>query len=374
MQSLTRAAAARGRYASTPGWMATAARTALNLHSDMAKSINFFGLRRGSTKSHTYQVLRGEQVTKDRVTSVSNPQSTLQMEQRLKLPMVSAMRAVFKELVNHSFEGITYGDPSLKYFSSQNLSKDGGLVPVLYVPKGIGDTGAANFLMSKGTLQVQTFDDDIDNISALTTQTIYHTMGKTSLSGEIAENSNGALGEQGDTLWNSLFSLFGLGEGEQLTFILSYQGSEFSWQPSADEEYEGHYHRYVISRLINDKTKVSQWTITAPTSSDVYWNLSDGYLNIRIPQAEGNAATLSLNNKEGDAIVPKYLNGRCCIYSKQTNNVWQRSTQRMEMWDTTSAKATYDYDMVVPTYLKTKAASSKYLNTGTEGVGITGSN
>lgn len=339
----------------------------------MATSTNFFGLRRGSTKAHTYQVLRGQQITKDRVTSVSNPQSSGQMGQRLKLPMVSAMRAVFKDLVNHSFEGVTYGDASLKYFSSQNLSRDGGLAPVMYVPKGIGDTGAANFLMSKGTLQVQSFDDEVTDLSTLATSTIYHTMGNVALSGSPGQTET-SLSSVSDEVWNSVFSRFGLSAGEQLTFILSYQGSEYSWLRATDEEYLGYYHRYVISRLINDKSKVSQWTLLGDQPSDASWTLSDGFITIKLSMAIGETATISLVSKDGDAITPKYITGRCCIYSAQVDNVWKRSTQRMEMWGTKSQESTLDYDMVLPTYLKTKAASSKYLNTGTEGVGITGSN
>lgn len=48
----------------------------------MAKSHAFFGLRRGSTKSHTYQVVKGQQITKDRVYEVTNPKSNRQMYQR----------------------------------------------------------------------------------------------------------------------------------------------------------------------------------------------------------------------------------------------------------------------------------------------------
>lgn len=48
----------------------------------MAKSKNYFSLRRGSTKSHTFQVVNGQQITKDRVYEVRNPRSDGQMTQR----------------------------------------------------------------------------------------------------------------------------------------------------------------------------------------------------------------------------------------------------------------------------------------------------
>lgn len=48
----------------------------------MAKSKSFFGLRRGSTKTLTFQVNGGQQITKDRVTEVRNPRTKGQMKQR----------------------------------------------------------------------------------------------------------------------------------------------------------------------------------------------------------------------------------------------------------------------------------------------------
>lgn len=48
----------------------------------MAKSASFFGLRRGSTKTLTFSVLDGQQITKDRVTEVKNPRTDMQMQQR----------------------------------------------------------------------------------------------------------------------------------------------------------------------------------------------------------------------------------------------------------------------------------------------------
>ena len=49
----------------------------------MAKSKGFYGLRRGSTKSMTYSILRGQQITKDRVEGGANPRTYAQMIQRM---------------------------------------------------------------------------------------------------------------------------------------------------------------------------------------------------------------------------------------------------------------------------------------------------
>ena len=86
----------------------------------MAKSNGFFSLRRGSTKSLTFSVLDGKQITKDRVSEVRNPRSKQQMIQRLILKTVSLGYSSMKSIVDHSFEGITYGAASMRKFSSDN--------------------------------------------------------------------------------------------------------------------------------------------------------------------------------------------------------------------------------------------------------------
>lgn len=86
----------------------------------MAKSKSFFGLRRGSTKTLTFSVLDGQQITKDRVSEVKNPRTEMQMEQRCKLKTVSLAYSSLKSIVDHSFEGVTYGGMSMRQFARLN--------------------------------------------------------------------------------------------------------------------------------------------------------------------------------------------------------------------------------------------------------------
>lgn len=89
----------------------------------MAKSKSFFGLRRGSTKSHTYQVLNGQQITKDRVSSVRNPQTPRQNAQRIVFATVAQAMKFMGPIINHSFEGVPYGGRSLNRFAKLNLER-----------------------------------------------------------------------------------------------------------------------------------------------------------------------------------------------------------------------------------------------------------
>lgn len=102
----------------------------------MAKSKSFFGLRKGSTKTLTFSVLDGQQITKDRVTDVKNPRSKAQMEQRCILKTTALGYATLKSIVDHSFEGVSYGAmsqrnfmainaPIVRRYAADNLSKFG---------------------------------------------------------------------------------------------------------------------------------------------------------------------------------------------------------------------------------------------------------
>ena len=87
----------------------------------MAKSAGFFTLRRGSTKSLTFQVLDGKQITKDRVTVVKNPKTSRQAEQRAKLLPAQRFMTMLRSIVDHSWENVAYGQKSLQHFMSKAM-------------------------------------------------------------------------------------------------------------------------------------------------------------------------------------------------------------------------------------------------------------
>lgn len=117
----------------------------------MAKSKSFFTLRKGSTKSLTLSTLHGQQITKDRVRQGHISYTDKVMDARMRLSIVSQARTQLRGLVNHSFQGLPYGDRSLRQFSKLNL--DGGRLNVYqYPPKGLPSTYLATLLVSDGSL------------------------------------------------------------------------------------------------------------------------------------------------------------------------------------------------------------------------------
>ena len=113
----------------------------------MAKSSSFFGLRRGSTKSLTFQVVDGKQVTKDRVTYVKNPRSYAQAVQRSKMAAVADAYRALSSICDHSFESVAYGPASRRQFMSLNLAR-----PIKPEPKGFALPIGEGLQVSKGTL------------------------------------------------------------------------------------------------------------------------------------------------------------------------------------------------------------------------------
>lgn len=123
----------------------------------MAKSKSFFGMRRGSTKSLTFSVVNGIQITKDRVSEVKNPRSMQQMKQRCFLKTAALGYAAMKAIVDHSFQGYTYGSKSMRQFMRLNtplvMEAAGASRPSFgYAPYGDSTPNMGQFIISEGTL------------------------------------------------------------------------------------------------------------------------------------------------------------------------------------------------------------------------------
>ena len=118
----------------------------------MAQSKSFFGLRRGSTKTLTFSVYNGKQVTKDRVSDVKNPRSAMQMKQRAVMATALHGYSALKEICDHSFEGITYGQKSMNYFIAENARMIRAAAPNVNLSLFKGNSVSNNYIIAKGSL------------------------------------------------------------------------------------------------------------------------------------------------------------------------------------------------------------------------------
>ena len=361
----------------------------------MARSKSFFGLRTGSTKSLTFQTYRGQQITKDRVTSVSNPQSTAQMDQRLLLPMVANARTRLSGLIDHSFEGVPYGYMSLQKFSSLNLKK-GALDVTSFVPKGLSDPGRANFIIADGSLDLPVKDaylvkNDTKLFFGLGTSvpasTIFPAMPEGTKGSTVMYYFNRYMASDASMSW--------FGPNSQLTFL--GQGVSNTVKYTATDGSVKDYKLSVFSvmRLVNPAAYPAETKPGTPLTVDELKNYHDDndkyVLSAAVAAGGANLVSLEIPNSglsieigaidvdddEKDfGFAPYFVNNEppyplaaACIFSQLAGTVWRRSRTRLSVIDTSLAVRREE---VIGGYRKSARESTKYLNTGTDGTGIAG--
>lgn len=338
----------------------------------MAKSKSFFGLRTGSTKSLTFQVYRGEQITKDRVYRVSNPRSEAQMMQRALIPIVAAARSALKGIVDHSFEGVAYGEASLKEFSKQNL-RAGALTVTSYSPNGVSNPGFADLIVSNGSIHVPFSIQSATNSNTIKVSSIQYPPFK------FPALDKGARAEaifQYLETYARENNVALIAPGTQLTFLTIYQsgsvmvntGSGTIDAPTSGFALDRIYIPNGDSESENAQEINNDWNVFAAVAKDanqvVLENSHGSQLTIKCD------GTLSMISSVYETSENDNNCGMALILSRYQNGVWKRSPSRLKIGFEPTNK--YSFEDWLSTYKTTGAASKKYLNTGDESTGIQG--
>lgn len=117
----------------------------------MAKSKSFFGLRKGSTKTMTYSVLRGQQITKDRVTDIANPKTMDQTLQRIPFAQaVKFYKQATKGLFRFAYEDKRPLESDYNAFMRHNVKYASSVSLDNYRNAFVPSLG--NYLISKGSM------------------------------------------------------------------------------------------------------------------------------------------------------------------------------------------------------------------------------
>lgn len=337
----------------------------------MAKSKSFFGLRTGSTKSLTFQVYRGQQITKDRVYRVSNPRSEAQMKQRAIIPIVAASRAALRGLVDHSFEGVNYGNDSLKKFSELNL-RSGALIVDSYAPNGYSNPGFSNLTVSKGSLNdggVIVGTDDNNSAAKYS----YMTSGgkdlkfKAAKAGDKADDVLRTIAEWGAT------ECVALAPGSQLTFLTV---SLVDYVKVGDNR--APLSAFDISRILfpsaaNTPAQVDDvngaWKVQSNvTEGDAAVMLTNGSTLVDFAWVKGTnllTITVTPTNHYHPTVC-----GGAVIRSAYVNGAWKRSNASIIV-GIPEDEDKYTYEMW-RSYYESTGVSAKFLNQGDEGPDIQG--
>lgn len=259
----------------------------------MAKSKSFFGLRRGSTKTLTFQVNAGKQITKDRVEIVKNPRTQSQMTQRMVMATASAAYTAMKQICNHSFEGVSYGQESMSKFISinakllrENLSAQSSQFGYNeYRDRGL-KVGA--YQLSDGTLPTPAFDYTASS-------------GDGSIELILMPGSAGTT-----TTVNEFASYMGLSIGEMATICVLFGNAAAN----------GYNFGYVRVRFKQESTAALTLQ-TFQSSFDI-----ESSMEIDTIEVDGGAVTVNLTNVD---IADTSGIAKAPIYSRQGATGWLRS-------------------------------------------------
>lgn len=88
----------------------------------MAKDNLFLGFARGKVGSVVFYRAKGEQITRALNSAPSNPQTALQLLQRVCFKSSSVAYSLLQEITDHSFEGVDPGTPSQSRFAQRNIA------------------------------------------------------------------------------------------------------------------------------------------------------------------------------------------------------------------------------------------------------------
>ena len=245
-----------------------------------------------------YKGRNGQRLARIRQTEVKNPKTVAQTIQRIIIATVSRGYGRMKTIVDHSFEGITYGGPTQSEFLKQAANDLRAYFAANYPEFQVTDQkdlkgfswpnnamgSGIGLMISRGTLQ--TIPAEVANDTLVF---------GAALSGNTIADVMAAVGAK---------------KGDQITICgLSYG----EWFES----------RYIINNDATDAQLAVNWDPTgAADAFDAQTSVGDH--------------TLKINNSR---LVVENCTAYCVILSRKEGNKWLRSTQRLysvdsaEVWE-----------------------------------------
>lgn len=287
----------------------------------MAKGNPLLGLSRGKLGDMVLYRAYGEQCSRPRVIP-KNPQTGLQLLQRVVLKTVSGAYSLLKPIADHSFQGKQVGTMNQSRFAQVNIGllrsgladeiNDGSLELIVNSQK-------TNFAPKDSMLpEINAYQISEGSLPAVST---LFTGGLFTLVLPGAQAAGATLTYQG------VLNALGLQEGDQLTFcLLSTDDTE------AESPYQGRFNGFKFARVIlqpanGDLTSdliAQDGTINQPNVRN------EGSLVLSITEAGNdlhlNFSTQSISTNAGMA---NSVAAAAVIVSRNSGGVWQRSTQSL---------------------------------------------
>ena len=327
----------------------------------MSKGNLFLGFARGKVGSLVFSRQNGEQITRARNPQPKNPQTPLQLLQRVVLKTASGAYSLLQPIADHSFQGEREGTPNQSVFMKRNVAF---LRSKLADEINSGDAETiissvkANFAnKTKSLAEINAYQISEGSIIPVTTQ----------FDGGVfcLALPNMAAGITAPT-YQDMVSALGIQQGDQLTFMVLTKNDTVN----APEDQWGSFNGLLVSRVIMEP---SSGVMTAAFLNGTAVNLpnarNEGELTLSL---SGSGASMKLVfNNPGAATAIEQINtvvAAAVIVSRNEAGKWLRSTQSLVLRPTSAgtpgAITEYEYDYLGDAVISfmSEDVSSLYLN------------
>lgn len=282
--------------------------------------------------------IKGETIASQKAEKVHNPNTEDQAYQRMCMNTAMKAYSAMKEICNHSFEGVPYGQKTMSAFIRENLfgiqNGFAGFSQVLnqgFTAKGLaGNVAPRPFIVSKGSIPYAN---------------LYSLRG-------------------GSVSWKSFKAKMNMKEGDQLTLVAFISPYDITYEMDYDEAtqipFKFVYSRYLFKDTISDDLVIINGNQEYINNEALQEIEDPGDLNLVLAKgamfSEGNNEVEVKYLAEG-----MYVNGYAAIISRNVNGVWKRSIANI-LWnkvDLIYKLGIYKAGSVLKTY---NATPRKFLN------------
>ena len=330
----------------------------------MAKDNLFLGYARGKVGSVVFYRAKGEQITRSLNAAPSNPQTALQLLQRVCFKSSSVAYSLFLAITDHSFEGLVAGTPSQSRFAQRNIAlMRAQLADVINSgdEEEILTSAESNFAAKADTLPPFRSYVMAEGHAPVVSPAL------TSLAAdEVSLTLPGSWGPA--PTYDDVVNTLGLQRGDQLTFLF------LSIDDTTDSHvFNGfHYARVILEPANGDFTTpfVASGAINSPNARN------QGALGASI-QTGNDVNYLFLSAATADRIIIDDVAGAVnslaavgVIVSRQVGNTWQRSNCELLLRsDVTTVQGHLQWDHstgyladAIASFKAAGAVSTAYLN------------
>lgn len=328
----------------------------------MGKGNLFLGFGRGSVGDITYYRAYGEQVFRGRNRHPANPQTTLQLLQRVVMLTVQHAYSFMSSICDHAFQGRPVGTMSQSRFTQLNVAKmraDLGDAIEQIITGIVTDWPTLSNYAAKGSFLPE-FMPYIVSEGSIQSIAKSWNAGKMMILDDPDTLSN-------TSTYEEFAAALGLQRGDQLTFLsLTIDDTDTS----------GQFNGFKFARIVLEPSTESGWSQAMFTAAPG----GVGYYTVANPNAanEGdvffgfgeNGVNFSFGDPSGiePASVAEATGAFAVIISRRVGDVWQRSTETLLLRPFTVGTGNLQWDHAVDFLgdaiesFKIKAGSALYLN------------